>query len=457
MYDLLIKNGKIVNTYGVMNSDIAIQNGKIIAIGCFGVNQALKVIDATGKIVIPGMIDSHVHIETGTGEMKSKDTYYSGSIAAAYGGTTSFIDFAFNNSGEKPRESMRRKLAEAKGQSVLDYSFHPCINSLDEESLEDIHYFLKNGFPSIKMFTVYRDSLMLEKQGVYEVLKLIAKENGIAFIHAESAEMIERNIEDAIANKTTQPHDHARCRPVITEVEAMNGVAAMARDTGASVVFVHMTTGEAERVLNECNDLNLFGEICPHYLLLDSNIYSKEDGYNYICSPPIRNLEEQEKLWEMVKNGSVHMINSDHTDYSSGQKSKYKNYFPKVPNGLPTIETRGMVLFSEGIVKRGITLERFVELTSTNAAKLMGLYSQKGVIKPGSDADIVIINPEATYIMRAEDMHMKTDFCPYEGMPMTGMVEYTIASGEIIIEEGRFTETKHRGKLMERNEIYMDL
>ncbi len=457
IWDLLIKNGTIVNSTGSFQADLAIAKDKIAAVGQLEEGLAERVIHADGRLVMPGMIDSHAHLETGVGESKSKDTYSSGSIAAAYGGTTSFVDFAFNNEGEKPADSMKRKLKEAKGNSVLDYSFHPCINSMDEESLGDIHHFLKNGFPSIKMFTVYRDSLMLEKQGIYEVLKLVAKEQGIALIHAECADMIERKIADAISAGKTLPKDHAACRPVISELEAMYGVLAMARDTKAPVIFAHMTTGESRALLERTDGAKLFAEVCPHYLVLDEEVYERADGYNFICSPPIRGAKDREKLWELVCSGHVQMINSDHTDYHSRQKKKYADYFPKVPNGLPTLETRGMVFFSEAVVKRGMKAERFVELTSANAAKLMGVYPAKGVLAPGSDADVIIVNPECSYTMRAADMHMQTDFCPYEGLEMTGKVEYTIAGGEVLIENGVYAETGHRGKLIKRGKPRLDL
>ena len=451
MWDLLIKNGIIVNSTGCIRADLSISSGKIAAIGELDEAGAARVIDARGNYLIPGMIDSHAHIASGTGEMKSGDTYLSGSIAAAYGGTTTFIDFAFNNEGEKPGDAMRRKLKEANGESVLDYSFHPCINSLDDHSLEDIRYYLRHGFPSVKLFTVYRGTLMLEKQGIYKVLQMVKEENGIALIHAESADMIERSIADAVGMGHTTPKDHAACRPVITELEAMHGILAMAKDTKAPVIFAHMTTGRASELFDRAGGVKLFAEVCPHYLILDESVYEKEDGCNYVCSPPVRGREDRESLWDMVISGGVSMVNSDHTDYSIEQKTRYKDFFPKIPNGLPTIETRGMALFSEGVVKRGMSMERFVELTSTCAAKLMGIFPQKGVLQPGSDGDLVIINPKTEYVMRAKDMHMTTDFCPYEGRRMTGRVEYTIAGGDVLIADGVYTGSPHRGRLLYRN------
>ena len=449
-WDLIIKNGILVNAAGTVRADLAVKEEKITVIGDLEETEGAKVIDASGKLVLPGMIDIHAHIQTGTGENKSRDNYRDGSIAAAYGGTTSFVDFAFNNEGEKPRDAMERKLKEAAGNSVLDYSFHPCINSMDKGALEDICYYLRNGFPSVKLFTVYRGILMLEKKGIYEVLKMVAREQGIAMIHAESAELIERNIFDAVKEGRTTPKDHAGCRPVISETEAMYGILAMAAQTKAPVIFAHMTTGESRAILERTDGAKLFAEVCPHYLVLDQSVYEREDGYKYVCSPPIRPSADREKLWKLIEDGYVQIISSDHTDYSLEQKERHKDYFPDIPNGLPTIESRGMVFFSEAVVKRGMPMERFVSLTSTNAAKLMGVYPRKGVLQPGSDADIIIVNPRQEYSMRALDMHMQTDYCPYEGLSVTGKVDCTIAGGEVLIENSRYTGNARLGNLMKR-------
>ena len=243
----------------------------------------------------------------------------------------------------------------------------------------------------------------------------------------------------------------AACRPVISEVEAMYGVLAMALETGAPVLFVHMTTGKSRELLERKGRARVYTEVCPHYLVLDQSVYEQENGFNYICSPPVRPVEDREALWKLIEDGYVQVVNSDHTDYATAQKEKYKDDFPRVPNGLPTLETRGMVFFSEAVIKRKLPLERFAALTSSNAARLMGIYPEKGVLQPGSDADIVIIDPRKEYIMRAEDMHMQTDFCPYEGLPVTGKVDYTIAGGEILIENGVYTGNTRAGRLMRRN------
>ena len=450
MLDLVIINGTIVNSSGSQRADIAVKDGKIAGIGLASVfGEASAVIDAFGMYVIPGMIDSHVHIANKTGKFPSEGTYYEGTLAAAYGGTTSVADFAFMFPGETPVTAMERKLSEAAGNCLTDYTFHPYINGRTVGCREEIRQLMRAGFRSVKMFTVYRETHMLPKDALYDILKIVAEENGISLVHAECADIIEANIARFTEAGMTAPRYHALSRPPISETEAMYGILAMVRSTGAPVIFAHMTTSEGRRMLMEAKpNTPVFSEVCPHYLALSDECYRGGDGYKYVCSPPIRSRDDQNGLWEMLADGLVDIISSDHTDYSAVMKAKSKDYFPGIPNGLPTIENRGVVLFSEGVVKGRITMERFVELTSTKAAKLMGLYPRKGILAVGSDADIVIFDPNPVYSLRAADMHMHTDYSPYEGMAVTGRVHSTILRGTPIITEGRFTGTAKRGELL---------
>ena len=452
MLDFIIKNGLIVNADKTEKLDIAVKDGKIVALGnAESFSEALRVIDAEGMYVLPGMIDSHAHIASTGAEFNSLDDYYSGTIAAAYGGTTTIVDFSFLKPDETPKMALDRKLAEAENNCVIDYSFHPCINKADPEHYAEIRQMLRDGFSSVKLFTVYRGTLMMEKEGIYEVLKMVAEENGIALVHAESADMIEHNIAEAIENKKTSPWDHAMARPTITEVEAMYGVVSLVEETKAPTIFAHMTTGQARTLLEKHRgELPVFTEVCPHYLTLTEEKYKGEDGCNFVCSPPIRSKEEQEGLWKLVEDGLVDMINSDHTDYSTQQKLVHKDYFPSRPNGWPTLEDRGVVLFSEGVAKGHISINRFVDLTSAKTARLMGMYPRKGVIQPGSDADIVVLDPNAKSIRTASRHHMKTDYTPFEGMELTGKVVHTIVRGNFVIEDGCFTNTEFRGELIKR-------
>lgn len=459
MLDIIIKNGTVVNADSTVCCDIGVKDGKIVELGESALwGEAKKVIDAAGKYVMPGMVDSHIHIAS-PGAFPSLDNYYNGTIAAAYGGTTSIIDFTFLKEGETPRMSMNRKLSEAEGKSVLDYTFHPCITSADEQSFKEVEEMMDEGFPAVKVFTVYRDSLMLEAAGVHRILQMAAERRALVMVHAEHNEMIEYIAKRDKALGHTATKYHPASRPVVTELTAYADVIEMARETGAAVEFAHVTTGDIEPLLDQAKQTGtkIFVETCPHYLTLSDEVYARKDGCKYVCNPPIRAKKERDSLWKLVENGKVTVINSDHTDFSYDQKIVNDNNYPDIPGGLPTAETRGMILFSEGVGKKRIDIERFVQLTSTNIAKLMGLYPKKGVIRPGSDADIVVIDPEKKYINHQKDMHMQTDYSPYEGMELTGAVEDTIVRGNVIIENGKYQESGFRGELMKCGKPVLDM
>ena len=452
MLDCIIRHGCTVTEQGARRLDVAIKDGVIVGLGEAGAfAQAREIIDAAGMYVLPGMIDAHAHLAKTQGSFPSMDNYENATIAAAFGGTTSFIDFAFPYGQDTPQSALESKLQQARGHCYVDYSFHTNLTQADPVHYAQIEELIQSGFPSVKMFTIYRGGRMLEKAGIYEMMQRIARHNGITMVHAESAEMIERYIADAAQKGTTSPCDHAVCRPPVSELEAMYGVLALARQTGAPTIFAHVTIGQCEQMLREARaNTPVFAEVCPHYLVLDESVYRREDACKFVCSPPIRAKEQREGLWRMVQSGLVDIVNSDTTDFSIEQKRRFETFFPKMPNGLPTLETRGIVLFSEGVARGRISIERFVELTSTKNAKLMGMYPQKGVLRVGSDADIVVLDPHAHQILSADASHMQTDYSPYEGMEVTGKVLHTLVRGHWIIRDGAFTGTGFRGTLIRR-------
>ncbi len=452
MLDCVIRNGQVVTEQGVVDCDVAIKDGVIVALGDAGaLAEAEQTLDAQGMYVLPGMIDAHAHLAKTRGSFPSMDNYENATIAAAYGGTTSFIDFAFPYGDQTPQQAMEEKLSQAKGHCYVDYSFHSNLTHADPLHYAQIEELLQSGFPTVKMFTIYRGGRMLEKAGIYEVMRRIQTHGGLAMVHAESAEMIERYIADAVQRGATRPMDHAQCRPPVSELEAMYSVLGLVQQTGAPTLFAHVSIGACAKMIRMAKgELPIFTEVCPHYLVLDESVYAREDACKFVCSPPIRAASEREGLWRMVQEGLVDVVNSDTTDFSLEQKRRFETFFPKMPNGLPTLETRGIVLYAEGVAKGRISIARFAELTATNNAKLMGMYPQKGVLRVGSDADIVVLDPHARQTLSAATAHMQTDYSPYEGLEVTGKVLHTMVRGHWIIRNGCFTEPQFRGSLIRR-------
>ncbi|MGD9570020.1 MAG: dihydropyrimidinase [Sedimentibacter sp.] len=453
MLDLVIKNGKIVNWNESIYADIGIQNGKIVCIGNRdSFSETAKEIDATGKLVMPGLIDSHVHIGMELGEFTSLDSFEDGTIAAAYGGTTSMVEFSIPVGNQTSLEALQKSIEIAKGNSIIDYSFHGCVTNSNEQTLHEVKEMITGGIPSIKMFTVYRDTVMLELDGVSEVLKVIAQNNGIAKIHAESAPIIEAMIKKHVDEGKLTPYYHAKSRPTISESSAVAGLIPIAEFIGAPIIFVHMTSASVRDYIKDAKSRShIYTEFCPHYLTLTEEVYNRIDAQNFVCSPPMRSQVDCDELWHMIKDGLCDTINSDHSAYDTKQKNQYKDYFPRIPNGLPGIETRGNIMFSEGVMKGRMTENQFVQLLSTNDSKLMGLYPRKGIISIGADADIILLDPDAKYIMKATDLHMSTDYTPFEGFELTGKVTHTIIRGNVIINDSQYVNKNFRGNFIKRH------
>ncbi|MBP1932198.1 dihydropyrimidinase [Ammoniphilus resinae] len=452
MLDLMIKNGTVVNANGSAKQDVGIKDGKVVMLGDSAYfPESKEVIDAKGQYVLPGFIDSHVHVNLKMGEFTTLDSFYNASLAAAFGGTTTMVEFAIPYKGETPLDAVVRRKEEADNQSVINYSFHGCVTNGNDESYRDVAELITGGIPTIKMFTVYKDVVMVGKGEILQVLKIIKEKGGLAKFHAESDDIIDYQINEFIKNGKTTPMYHPLSRPSIAEAEAVSSLLTLIEHTEAPAIFVHMSTGMVKEQLKTYrNRLPVFTEVCPHYLMLSDQFYNGEDGQNYICSPPLRPAHEIDGLWEMVQSGLIDVINSDHCCYDTEQKNKYKTEFYKAPNGLPGIETRGTVFFSEAVMKNRITINQFVDFTSTKAAKLMGMYPKKGVIGIGSDADVVVFDPRTRFQITAQNLHMQTDYTPFEGFEVTGSPVHTIINGKHIIANGNLKDDSFRGQFIKR-------
>lgn len=450
--DSVIRNGTVVTPEYQTKLDIGIQDGQISHLATPGtINKGSNEIDANGLLVFPGFIDSHVHVKIPLGEFVTNDGFEAVTRAAAYGGTTTIVDFAIPDPGESSLEAFERKRENAENNAYVDYGLHACVTDVNRRTLGELPQLIERGASSVKMFMVYEGRLRLTHGEIWEVMKTVADDNGIVLIHAEDQEIIGRLVENYIEAGETDYSVHPETHPPVSEITAMWTIAELVEETGCPTYFVHASTSKGHHVFKYAQDqeLPLLAETCPHYLTLDTSVYQRGDGEKYVCSPPLRSEKSITALWEMVEDGLIQTINSDHCGYDTEQKEKYRDDITKIPNGLPGVETKNLLFYSEGVENRGLSLQRFVELTSTNIAKMLGIYPRKGTIAVGSDADIVLYDPDAAWQLTESTLHMKTDYTPFEGFEIQGRPHTTIVRGEPIVEDGELVGEKDQGMFVE--------
>jgi dihydropyrimidinase len=454
MLDLLIRDGTLVSADGQTRADLAIKGGRIVAVGDAGVfPEAERTLDASGRLVMPGFVDVHVHFNQPVGDVRTNDSWFEGTRAAAFGGTTTIVDFALPSPRETPLACVERRIAEAAPEAVIDYGLHACYTqaTTDEHSLAQIAELIQLGVPSIKLFTVYRDMFMASTADILSVLRALSGA-GIAAVHAENAPIVEKLTETFVAAGQLAPRYHALSRPHVAEVEAMESVLALARETHTPLYFVHMSARQARRVLERARaDGVLVGaEVCPHYLVLTEEAYERPDGQNFVCSPPVPSAEDAAELWAMLSDGTVTSVASDHCCFTLAQKRLGKDDFTHTPPGLPGVETRASVLYSEGVARGRISASRFVQLVATAPAQLVGLWPHKGHLGVGADADVVLFDPTADWVVHSADLHMATDYTPYEGFSIRGRPTTVISRGEVVVRDGMFAAAAGRGRFVPR-------
>lgn len=451
MLDVIVRNGTVVLDDGTANKDIGILGGKVVSLEEPGrLRSAKQEIDASYLYVFPGLIDAHVHANIPLGEFVTNDRISDTTRAAAYGGTTTIFDFAIPDPGERPIEAFERKLAEAGEGAYVDYALHGCLTKGDARSLEEISLLIERGASTIKMFMVYKDRLMLSSGEILAAMKEISFYGGTALIHAEDPGIIDYLVEQEVSAGATGALAHLRTHPNSSEASAMWTVASLVEETGCPAYLVHVSAAEAGEVLYYARDkrLPLMAETCPHYLSLTDESYRGEDSRNFVCSPPLRSEGDAEELWALIGDGLIHTVNSDHCGYDTEQKHRFPEDFTKIPNGMPGVETRNLILFSEGVASGRISPEEFVALTSTNVAKKFGLYPRKGTLMPGSDADITLYDPEETWTLTAAGLHMKTDYSPFEGFAIKGRPKATIVRGEVVVRDGKLVGGGDHGRFI---------
>jgi dihydropyrimidinase len=455
---ILIKNGRIVTAVDDYVADIFAEDGKIRTIGIDLAAQADKTVDATGKFVIPGGIDPHTHLDFPFGGTVSSDDFLTGTVAAAFGGTTSIVDFAVQQRGHSLSQSLEQWHQKAEGKATIDYGFHMIILDLPETRISEMDDMVAQGVTSFKMFMAYPGAVMVDDNTIFRAMVRAADNGAFVCLHAEHGHMIDVLVKAALAQGNTAPKFHASTRPPTTEAEATHRAIRMAEVAGAPVYFVHLSCAEALQEVQaaRARQRYVYAETCPHYLTLDNTMYDQEgfEGAKYVLTPPLRDNWHQTELWNGLRRNDLQVVSTDHCAFRfSDQKTLGQGDFSKIPNGGPGIENRLSLLYTKGVATGLLSMNRLVELFSTAPAKLFGLFPRKGTIAVGSDADIVIIDPDEETVISARTHHMNVDYNLYEGMRVKGAPQVVIANGQVVVENGEYTGATGSGRFLKRSAL----
>jgi dihydropyrimidinase len=453
--DLKIVNGTIATATDTYRADVGIAKGKIVEIASRIKAPAGMELDAKGQLVLPGGIDVHTHLDMPFGGTVSSDDFRTGTTAAAFGGTTCIVDFAIQGKGMSLRQTLEAWMRKAQGKAVIDYGFHIAICHLDDEILGEISGMVAAGVPSFKCFLAYKGALMIDDGTLYKVLKQSRKCGALVMIHAENGDVLDVLIQEALASGQTAPRFHAVTRPPEAEGEATGRGIRIAQMAGAPIYIVHLSCKEALDQVKLARDAGYpaFAETCPQYLLLSDRNYLEPGfkGAKYVMSPPLRDRSNWPVLWKALATDDLQLVATDHCPFNfKGQKEMGKKSFAAIPNGAPGIEHRLMLLFHEGVNKGRLSLNRFVELVSTAPAKMFGLFPRKGTVAVGSDADLVLWDPKAPFVITAKKQHQNVDYTPYEGFKGKGLPQAVISNGQVIVRDGKFLGRPGAGRFLKR-------
>ncbi len=452
----LIKNGTVVTATDTFAGDVFIDGETITLLGTSITLDADRVIDATGKYVLPGGIDVHTHLDMPYGATVSSDDFETGTIAAAFGGTTSIVDFAVQDRGGRLHDAWETWLGKAEGKAAIDYGFHMIVSDWNGEVESEMDDLVKEGVTSFKLFMAYPDRLMLDDGSIFRAM-LRSGENGATIcMHAENGSVIDVLVERALAHGHMVPKYHALTRPARAEAEAVHRAIAMAEMADVPVYIVHLSSAEALEMVSEARDRGLpaYAETCPQYLFLSDECYDEPgfDGAKYVMSPPLRARESQEALWRGLAGHDLQTIATDHCPFCMTERHVGQDDFSKIPGGGPGIETRMSLVFDGGVHGGRISLNQFVDFTATTPAKIFGLWPKRGTIAPGSLADIVVFDPDKELTLNAADLHMRVDYSPYEGRTVRGAPDIVMSRGRVIIEDDRYTGRPGDGEFIKRGE-----
>jgi dihydropyrimidinase len=459
---LLIRNGRIITASEDYVADLFIEGETISSIGkniSAGMKDlsSIQIIDASGKLIFPGGIDPHVHLDMPFMGTFSSDNYETGTRAALHGGTTMVIDFILQTQGKSLRHALEQWQGRSNRNCYSDYSFHMAVTDFNEETKREIIEMVeKEGITSFKTFMAYKGALMIDDRQMIGLMQEVKKCGGMVTVHATNGDMIDFLVAKHRSEGKLSPLYHYLSQPEITEAEATGRFADMANYTGVPAYVVHMT---CEGALNHIRDVEkrnqrVYAETCIQYLILDASLYEKDfEGAKWVMSPPLREKKDQATLWAGINQGTVQVVATDHCPFKWEQKKMGEKDFSKIPNGHPAIENRMELLFSEGVQKGKITLNKFVEVSSTNAAKIFGMFPKKGCVAVGSDADLVIFDPNEEHTISSKTHHMNVDYSAYEGWKVKGKIKTVIMRGQIAIDNGEVKISKGYGRFVKRNKV----
>jgi dihydropyrimidinase len=455
----LIRGGLVVTAADEVHADVLIEGGRVAALAATGSGAAAawtadRTIDATDRYVIPGGVDAHTHMELPFGGTFASDTFETGTRAAAWGGTTTIVDFAVQSPGRPLREGLDAWHAKADGNCAVDYGFHMILSDVNPSSLKELDRLVEEGVTSFKLFMAYPGVFYSDDGQILRAMQRSAANGGLIMMHAENGIAIDVLVEQALARGHTGPRHHGEVRRALLEAEATHRAVQLARVAGAPLYVVHVSAEEAVAELAAARDLGLpvFGETCPQYLFLSTDNLAEPgfEGAKYVCSTPLRPREHQAALWRGLRTDDLQVVSTDHCPFCfKGQKELGRGDFSKIPNGLPGVEHR-MDLLHQAVLDGHITRRRWIDLACAAPARMFGLYPRKGTVAPGADADVVIYDPAAEQVLSAKTHHMNVDYSAYEGRRITGRVETVLSRGETVIDRREYTGRAGHGQYVPR-------
>ncbi|MCX4528875.1 MULTISPECIES: dihydropyrimidinase [unclassified Streptomyces] len=456
----LIRGGLVITAADELHADVLIEDGRVAALAAHGSAAAEawtadRTIDASGKYVIPGGVDAHTHMELPFGGTAASDTFETGTRAAAWGGTTTIVDFAVQSMGQALRQGLDTWYAKADGNCAIDYAFHMILSDVNEGTLKEMDHLVGEGITSFKLFMAYPGVFYSDDGQILRAMQRASGNGGLIMMHAENGIAIDVLVEQALARGETDPRHHGEVRKVLLEAEATHRAIQLARVAGSPLYVVHVSAEEAVAELAAARDkgLPVFGETCPQYLFLSTDNLAEPDfqGAKYVCSTPLRPREHQAALWRGLRTNDLQVVSTDHCPFCfRGQKELGRGDFSKIPNGLPGVENR-MDLLHQAVLDGHISRRRWIEIACASPARMFGLYPQKGTIAPGADADIVLYDPHAEQVISAETHHMNVDYSAYEGKRITGRVDTVLSRGELVVDRREYTGRAGHGVFVARS------